>query len=341
MSAARLSVIVPMYDEADNVAPLLEAIHAALADYTMRWELIVVDDGSRDDTLARLKAARPRYGEHVRIIELARNFGQTAAMQAGIDAARGEIIATLDGDLQNDPRDIPRLVERLVREDLDLLVGWRRQRDDGFWLRRLPSHVANFLNGRLTGVRLHDYGCTLKVFRASAMRRVRLYGEMHRFIPTWIVTMTSARRVSEAAVNHRARQFGRSKYGIMRTYRVLLDLLSMYFFLRFRSRPGHFFGGVGMLLGLVGALILAYLGYAKLVLGESIGTRPLLMIGVLLVLAAIQFVTTGVLAEFIARTYFESADVRSYAVRSATEVEDATQGWFVERRRVVRMARPH
>ncbi|MBI3899239.1 MAG: glycosyltransferase [Gammaproteobacteria bacterium] len=274
MSRARLSVVVPMFDEAENVAPMLECIHAALANCDVPWELIVIDDGSSDDTLARLTIARRRYGEHVRIIELERNFGQTAAMQAGIDAARGDVIAILDGDLQNDPGDIPRLVERLLREDLDLLVGWRRHRRDGLWLRRAPSRVANFLIGRLTGVRVHDYGCTLKVLRASVAKRVRLYGEMHRFIPTWIITVTSPRRIGEEVVNHRARSFGRSKYGITRTFRVLLDLLAMYFFLRFRARPGHFFGGVGIVLGTMGTSILAYLGYVKFLLGESIGTRP-------------------------------------------------------------------
>jgi glycosyltransferase involved in cell wall biosynthesis len=323
----RLSVVLPLYNEADSVEPLLARLHEALAGYPAAWEAILVDDGSSDDTLARLRAGRERYGSHVHVLELERNFGQTAAMQAGIDAARGEVIATLDADLQNDPIDIPRMVGRLQREDLDLVVGWRRERKDSLWLRKVPSKIANALIGRLTGVRLHDYGCSLKVYRASIAKRVRLYGEMHRFIPTWLATVTSPRRIREEVVAHHPRRYGQSKYGLKRTGGVILDLLSMYFFLRYRSRPGHFFGGLGLAVGLAGGAILGYLGYLKFGLGQDIGGRPLLLIGIVLVIAAVQLLTTGVLAEMLTRTYYESTRAAPYAVRTTTLGEPAA-GWF-------------
>lgn len=323
-----LSLVVPLYNELDNVAPLLAGIHEALADYPHPWELIAVDDGSSDGTTARLTDESGRYGPHVRVLTLQRNFGQTAAMQAGIDAARGEVIATLDGDLQNDPADIPRLVGRLLDEDIDLVVGWRRDRQDNVWSRTIPSRIANRLIGNITGVRLHDYGCSLKVYRAAVIKQVRLYGEMHRFIPAWMSVRTAPSRIREAVVNHRARQHGASKYGISRTFRVLVDLLSVYFFLRFLTRPGHFFGRIGLASGGVGLLILAYLFAQKLLFAANIGTRPLLLVGVLLVLMAVQFLTTGVLSELITRTYLAASPNSSYAVRPDGSPELADEaGW--------------
>ena len=313
--AKSLSVVIPLYEEQDNVAPLLEAVHAGLAGYAGPWELICVDDGSTDATGKRLVEQAARFGDHVRVIRLRRNFGQTAAMQAGIDAARGELIATLDGDLQNDPADIPSMVQRLVGEDLDLLVGWRRNRQDSVWLRTIPSRIANRLIGRVTGVHLHDYGCSLKVYRTSVLRGVRLFGEMHRFIPAWLALETSATRIREQVVNHRPRLRGVSKYGIDRAYRVMLDLLAVHFFLRFLARPGHFFGRFGLAFGLAGGAILAYLAVVKFLLGEDIGTRPLLAVGVLLVVVAVQFLTTGVLSELVARTYFAASGGRPYVIR--------------------------
>jgi len=313
--AERLSIVIPLYNEAENVAPLMEAVHRGLAGSPWPWELILVDDGSTDSTAAELRAARERFGAHVRVLELQRNFGQTAAMQAGIDAAAGSLVVTLDGDLQNDPADVPRLVKRLIEDDLDLLVGWRRDRQDNIWLRTIPSRIANRLIGRVTGVRLHDYGCSLKVYRASVLKGVRLFGEMHRFIPAWLALHTSPARIREEVVNHRPRLQGVSKYGIDRAYRVLLDLFSVYFFLRFLARPGHFFGRFGLAFGLSGGLILGYLGFLKLALGESIGTRPLLAVGVLLIVVAVQFLTTGVLSELVSRTYFAAAAGQSFVVR--------------------------
>ncbi len=323
----RLSIVVPLYNEEDNVEPLLASIHEALGDYPHPWELILVDDGSTDRTVARVRELAPRYGDHVRLIQLQRNFGQTAAMQAGIDAARGDVIVTLDGDLQNDPKDIPRLVKRLLEEDLDLVAGWRRDRQDNVWLRTIPSRLANRLIGRVTGVRLHDYGCTLKAFRASVLKDVRLYGEMHRFIPAWVATLTTTSRIAEEVVTHHPRRFGQSKYGIGRTFRVLLDLLAVYFFMRYRTRPGHFFGKIAFFFGGLGGLILLYLFVLKLS-GESIGTRPLFQIGILFEVMAVQFLTTGILAELLTRTYYESSDQRSYAVRDEQTLQlEKEAGW--------------
>jgi glycosyltransferase involved in cell wall biosynthesis len=320
----RLSVVVPMYNEQDNVDPLVREVSAGLAEYDAPWELILVDDGSADETPQRMRAAAAAYGKFVRVVTLQRNFGQTAAMQAGIDMARGDVIATLDGDLQNDPRDIPRLVDRLVDDELDLIVGWRKDRKDNLWLRKIPSRIANRLISRVTHVELQDYGCSLKVYRSSVIKGVRLYGEMHRFIPAWMALITAPARIKQEPVNHRARQHGQSKYGISRTFRVLLDLLSVYFFMRFVARPGHFFGSIGLLSGAVGGVILSYLLVVKLFLGEDIGTRPLLLAGVLLVVMAVQFLTTGVLSELIARTYFSPAPNMSYQVRNTAEVAAVT-----------------
>ncbi len=320
-----LSIVIPMYDESDNVAPMLERVHEGLSLYPGPWELICVDDGSRDGTGERLRTQAPRYGDHVRVIELRRNFGQTAAMQAGLDAARGALIATLDGDLQNDPADIPRMVGELQERDLDLLQGWRKDRRDGLLLRKVPSRIANRLIAKVAGIDLHDYGCSLKVYRAEVIKRVRLFGEMHRFIPVWVAGVTDPSRIGETVVHHEARQFGESKYGISRTFRVLLDLLAAFFFLRYRARPGHFFGSIGLVFGLVGTLIMVYLLAVKFGMGENIGDRPLLFVGILFLVFSIQLLTTGVLAELLARTFFESADHPNYSVVRQSDPERA--GW--------------
>jgi glycosyltransferase involved in cell wall biosynthesis len=312
-----LSVIVPMYNEAENVEPFLDRIHLALEPYPWPWEVVLVDDGSTDATPSELARCAAIRGPHVRVVRLRRNFKQTAAMQAGIDAARGSVIATLDGDLQNDPIDIPRMVGRLLDEDLDLVAGWRKDRQDN-QLRKIPSRIANRLIARMTGVYLRDYGCSLKVFRGSAIKSVRLYGEMHRFIPAWLATVTTPRRIAQEVVTHHARVFGQSKYGISRTFRVVLDLIFVYFFMRYRTRPGHFFGGIGIMLGALGGLILAYLAGVKFFLGESIGTRPLLFGGLFLVIAGVQMVTSGVLAELLARVYYEFSGTHAYLADEAS-----------------------
>jgi len=310
-----LSVVIPFYNEGENVDHLVEELHEAMAGSPWRWEAVLVDDGSEDDTVARMEGAREKFGAHITVVALQRNFGQTAATQAGIDMASGEMVATLDGDRQNDPADILPLARRLLDEGLDLVVGWRKNRKDGFILRRIPSILANRLIGRVTGVRLHDYGCSLKVYRSSVLRSVRLYGEMHRFIPAWFASATAPGRIAEEVVNHRPRVAGRTKYGIGRTWKVLLDLLSVHFFMRYWTRPGHFFGSIGLAFGAVGGLILAYLGWVKFGLGEDIGTRPLLLVGVVLVIASLQFLTTGIVTELLTRTYFESTDAKPYLAR--------------------------
>lgn len=327
LPAHRLSVVVPMYNEVENAVPMLDELHEALADYPHPWELIVVDDGSTDGTGAVLERAAARLGSHVHVLRLLRNFRQTAAMQAGIDAARGDVVVTLDGDQQNDPRDIPRLVARLLRDDLDLVAGWRRVREDGFWLRRIPSRIANRVIRRATGLQFQDLGCSLKVFRADVLRRVRLYGEMHRFIPAWLATVTSPARMVEEPVNHRPRTRGQSKYGLSRTFRVLSDLVAIRFFLHFGSRPGHFFGGAGLAVGLVGAAILAWLALEKLQ-GAAIGTRPLLALGFFLLIAGMQFITTGVLAELLIRVYYEGRHAKPYHQRDPWVPTADEQGWW-------------
>jgi glycosyltransferase involved in cell wall biosynthesis len=319
----KLSIVIPMYNEQENVEPMLSHVHQGLEAYPHPWELVLVDDGSADETGRLLRKEAGKYGSHVRIVNLQRNFGQTAAMQAGIDVARGDVIATLDGDLQNDPADIPRMVMRLQEEDLDLVAGWRKSRKDNL-LRRIPSRLANRLIRKITKVNLHDYGCTLKVLRSNVIKHVRLYGEMHRFIPAWIATRTTPARIKEEVVSHYPRQFGESKYGISRTFRVLLDLLAVYFFMRYRAMPGHFFGKIGFISAAMGSLGLAYLFVLKFFLGEDIGTRPLLLISVLFIVLAVQLITTGVLSELISRTYYETGDIKSYTIYNQEEIEAAS-----------------
>ncbi len=316
----RVSIVIPIYNEQENIAPLLQRLQSAMADYSNPWELILVDDGSIDNTALNLEKEREKYGSHVRALYLQRNYGQTAAMQAGIDAARGDVIVTLDGDLQNEPNDIPRLIKRLIDEDLDLVAGWRKNRQDDLFLRKIPSRIANRLIAKITGVKLHDYGCSLKAYRSEIIKNVRLYGEMHRFIPAWIATKTQPNRIKEEVVSHHARELGESKYGIMRTFRVLLDLLSVYFFMRYSARPGHFFGKLGFISGALGSIILLYLLGIK-ISGGDIGGRPLLLVGVVLILASLQFFTTGILGELMSRTYYESGNGRAYSLRNTSDAK--------------------
>ena len=315
MRPVELSLVVPVFNEEESVGPLVDRICLAMARYSDRWELILIDDGSTDATLVNARKHIGREGLTLRIVELQRNFGQTAAMQAGIDAATGRLIATMDGDLQNDPKDIPSMVAELERRELDLLVGWRRNRQDGLLLRKIPSWCANYLIGSITGVKLHDYGCSLKIYRASIIKQVKLMGEMHRFIPAWVAGVVPSSRIGEMVVTHHARQHGQSKYGISRTFRVILDLLSVMFFMRYKARPGHFFGSLGLGLGGISALVMLYLFVDKFVLGNDIGTRPMLMVGIVFMLSSVQLITTGILAEMIARTYYRDDTSPNYIVR--------------------------
>ena len=303
-----LSVVIPMHREEDNVVPMLKSVHEGLAPYPGPWELIVVDDGSTDDTAPRLLAEAAKYGPHVRVLRLARNHGKTSALQTGWDLARGEIIATLDGDLQNDPADIPRMVRELDARQLDMLTGKRAKRQDAWLNRKLPSMIANWLIGYVTGIRITDYGCGLQVCRAHVLKRIRLYGEMHRFIPVWAAMQIAPSRIAETPVKHYARQFGESKFGISRTFRVILDLLTVFFFLRYKDRPGHFFGSIGLLLGFLGSTAMSYLLFIKIAFGESIGTRPLFLTAILLLIFSMQFLTTGVLAEMLSRVLYRGGD---------------------------------
>ncbi|NWG72902.1 MAG: glycosyltransferase family 2 protein, partial [Parvularculaceae bacterium] len=287
----QVSVVIPIYNEEENLLDLVERVGTAMARSGRSFELICIDDGSRDGS-AQLMAELAETRSWFKPLYLIRNYGQSAALQAGFDAARGEYIVTLDGDLQNDPDDVPALLQLMEeRPDVDMISGWRKDRQDRTLSRKIPSMLANRIISRVTGVGLHDYGCALKLYRAQVIGDLRLYGELHRFIPALAADVGA--KVLEVPVRHHPRTRGQSKYGIDRTVRVVLDLLWIKFLMRFLHRPMHAFGGVGVALGLGGGLILAYLAFDKLVLGHSIGGRPLLLLGALLVLIGVQLVATG------------------------------------------------
>lgn len=308
-----VSIVIPIYNEYDNLPDLIEQVAQAMLPTGLNWELICVDDGSRDGSdrlLAELAQDRP----WLRPLFLNRNYGQSTAMQAGFDAARGAILVTLDGDLQNDPADIPRLLKELnAHPEIDILSGWRINRQDKTWSRKIPSRIANWLISRVTGIQLHDYGCSLKLYRREALRHVKIYGELHRFIPA--LAGQFGARVMEVPVNHRPRIRGQSKYGIDRTVRVLLDLLWVKFLLHFLHRPMHAFGGLGAAMLLVGFLILLVLSFEKFILGEHIGGRPLLLLGVMLTLMGVQFLGLGVIVEMLTRIYHEPGGGKQYVLR--------------------------
>ena len=306
-----ISVVVPLYNEEDNVQLLYEEIKGVLDTMAEQAEIVFVDDGSRDTTLAKLEVIQAG-DDHVRVVSLRRNFGQTAAMTAGFDHARGGVIITMDGDLQNDPHDIPQLVGKL-NEGYDVVTGWRHDRQDAFLSRRLPSQLANRLISRVTGVGLHYYGCTLKAFRREVIDNINLYGEMHRFIPAIASGMGIS--FTEVKVNHRARRFGTSKYGISRTIRVVLDLITVKFMLSYATRPLHVFGTVGVVSSLLGVTIGLILTVQRQLFGIGLANRPLLLLAVLLIFMGIQFITIGLLAELVVRTYHESQKKPIYYVR--------------------------
>jgi glycosyltransferase involved in cell wall biosynthesis len=306
-----ISVTVPICNEAGTLPELHRRILGALEELGRPWELILINDGSTDaseEILDDLAEHDPR----VKVVHFRRNFGQTAAMMAGFDFAKGDVIIPLDGDLQNDPADIPVLLAKLD-EGFDVVSGWRKDRQDRTVSRKLPSTAANAVISRVTGVRLHDYGCALKLYRADVIRGLRLYGELHRFIPALAAEVGA--NIIEVPVRHHARTRGVSKYGIDRTFRVLLDLLWIKFLMRFLHRPLQAFGGVGLALGAAGFLILAYLTYEKLALGAEIGGRPLLLLGVLLALIGVQLVATGLIGELLTRIYHEPQGRPQYLLR--------------------------
>ncbi len=305
-----LSVVIPVYNEEENVEPLIVEIEAALAPLGKSYEIVMVDDGSNDATFAKLRSIHERLGQ-LKVVRLKRNFGQTAALAAGLARARGAVVILMDGDGQNDPADIPALLRKLD-EGNDLVAGWRHNRQDPFLNRRLPSMIANQLISFTTHVKLHDYGCTLKAMRQDVARNLRLYGEMHRFIPA--IAYERGARIAELKVNHRPRLRGTSKYGISRTLRVVLDLLTVKFLSSYSTRPSHVFGPIGLGSALLGFIIGLYLSAQKLLYGQDIGGRPLLLLSILLIFIGFQFVTMGLLGEMLARTYHESQDRPVYVV---------------------------
>ncbi len=307
----KLSVVIPIYNEEENIQLLYDELKEVLQGIDRSYEIVFVDDGSSDrslEFLERIQQQDPR----VIVVSFRRNFGQTAAMAAGFDYATGEVIVTMDGDMQNDPHDIPGLLEKMD-EGYDLVSGWRYNRQDAFINRKLPSMIANKIISKVTGVHLHDYGCTLKIFRKEITKGIRLYGEMHRFIPAIASGMGS--RIAEVKVNHRPRRFGTSKYGITRTIRVILDLMTVKFLLSYATRPIQVFGLLGILCGLLGFSIALIMTFQRQFLGIPLGNRPLLLLAVLLIFMGMQFISMGLLGELQARTYHEAQNKTIYAVR--------------------------
>ncbi len=310
-------MVIPVFNEEGNLAALHQELTAALERFGKRYEILFIDDGSTDASFALMKSLHHR-DEHVRVVRFRKNFGQTAALAAGFAEARAPVIVTLDADLQNDPKDIPGLVERLDA-GFDMVCGWRKDRKDAFLVRKLPSRIANWLISVTTGVHLHDYGCTLKAFRAEVVRGLQLYGEMHRFIPA--VASGFGVSIDEMVVLHRPRRAGQSKYGISRTVRVILDLITVKFLLDFSHRPLQVFGLAGLSMGAVGFALGCYLTWVKFGLGEPIGGRPLLLFSALLMIFGVQLVSLGLIGELQARTYHENRSAPRYAIREKLDRE--------------------
>ncbi len=319
--AIDLSIVIPVLNEVENLRFVVEEIAVALGQANLRYEIIIVDDGSEDGSFELAQELHMDYPQ-VGIIRFRRNFGQTAAFAAGFDFSRGQVIVTMDADRQNDPADIPSLLEKLA-EGTDVVNGWRQDRQDAFIFRKVPSFIANRLIAGSTGVKLHDRGCSLRAFRVDVVRELKLYGEMHRFIPE--IASTAGFTMAEVPVHHRPRTAGSSKYGLSRTLRVVLDLLTILFLRRYSARPMHLFGGLGIASGTVGFLMALYLAWIKILAGikdgvegyrsVQIGDRPLLMLAVLLMILGVQFLLMGLLAELIVRTYHESQGKPTYYVR--------------------------
>ncbi len=306
--SVKLSVVVTVYNEEENIVPLIERVKEAMDG--IDYELIYVDDGSSDGTL---KALREQMYDRLVVVEFRRNYGQSAALMAGIDVAQGEFIATMDGDLQNDPSDLPKMLQMAEEQNLDMVAGERANRQDGVLLRKIPSWIANYIIRTSSGVHLRDYGCAIRVMRAEVAKDLGLYGELHRFIPVLVSLETG--RIKQIAVKHHARQFGVSKYGLGRTFKVVSDLLLMLFFKRYMARPMHLFGNSGIVMLVVGVLINLYLLGLK-VMGNDIWGKPLMILGLILLLGGIQFITIGIIVEIQIRTYYESQNKRPYRIRT-------------------------
>lgn len=305
-----VSIVVPLYNEEENVDILHERLREALEQMGLEYEILYVDDGSTDTTLSKLEAIQLK-DKSVVVLSLRRNFGQTAAFAAGFDFARGDIVVTMDGDLQNDPKDIPKMLELI--KDYDLVSGWRKKRKDPFFTRRVPSILANWVISKVTGVKLHDYGCSLKAYRRDVIKNLKLYGEMHRFIPA--VASWYGVRVAEVETTHHPRLRGKSKYGLSRTIKVILDLITVKFLQSFSTKPLQFFGPIGLFSGAMGFLISLYLSIEKIFIGKPIGGRPLLLLGVLLIIVGIQLIGMGLLGEMLVRVYHESQRKPIYVIK--------------------------
>ena len=317
MNKPLLSVVITVYNEEDNIQPLLQATYAALSG--MNYEVILVEDGSTDRTVAEVK----KYANtRTKLVIFNRNYGQTTALAAGIDQATGEYIATMDGDLQNDPTDLPGMLQKAIDEEWDVVAGRRANRKDGFVLRKIPSKIANWIIRNSTNVHLKDYGCTLRVYKAEIAQNMGLYGELHRFIP--VLAKQQGAKMTEVDVKHHPRIHGTSKYGLSRTFKVMADLILMLFFQKYFQRPIHLFGGLGLLAFLLGGIINVYLLVLK-IMGEDIWGRPILILGFMLILAGIQLITTGIIAEIIVRTYFESQDKKTYRIKGLYTGEQEVQ----------------
>ena len=310
-----ISIVIPVFNEAENLEPLHQEIVTALEGMGRPFEVLFIDDGSVDPSWTVLRGLQNK-DRRIRLIRLRRNFGQTAALAAGFDYARGEIIVSLDADLQNDPGDIPALIRKL-EEGYDIVSGWRKSRKDKFFSRRVPSVIANSLISRLTRVKLHDYGCTLKAFRSEVIKNVKLYGELHRFIPA--IASQLGVRISEVEVNHRPRVHGKSKYSIFRFTKVVLDLLTVKFLLSYSTRPLQIFGLIGLGSSVVGLVISIWLSIQRLFFGQSLANRPLLLLAVLLIVIGFQFIMLGLLAEIMVRAYHESSGKTIYVTREVLE----------------------
>lgn len=310
-----ISIVVPIYNEVESIPHLVDAIASSVRNQNISYEIVCIDDGSSDGS-AEILRSMARERDDLRAILLRRNYGQTPAMAAGFQYAQGNIVVTMDGDLQNDPADIPRLLDKIY-EGYDLVSGWRKERQDDALTRLLPSKIANWIIGRVTGVKLHDYGCSLKAYRAELVADMNLYGELHRFLPA--LAFIEGARITEMPVRHHARRFGSSKYGLGRTFRVVMDLLTIFFMKKFLTRPMHVFGIAGLGSMVLGTAIGIYLTILKLGFGQSIGDRPLLILAVLMVVAGIQIFCFGLLAELLMRTYHESQNRPIYRVREVIE----------------------
>ncbi len=306
-----ISVVIPVFNEAENLPELLQKVNSSLESMGRPFEIIVIDDGSTDNTNILLRDLKAKYPA-LKAVIFRRNFGQSAAMTAGFDLAGGQVVVSMDGDLQNDPADIPMLVKKL-EEGYDIVSGWRKDRKDAMLSRKIPSRIANRLIAKTTGVELHDYGCSLKAYRQEVAKNLLLYGELHRFIP--VLASLQGARYAEVVVRHHPRSRGSSKYGISRTYRVILDLLLMLFFQKFATRPLQFFGLTGGLMLAAGILIELYLTFLKLFMGMDIGNRPLLILGVLFIICGLLLSGIGLLAELIIRTYYEASGKHIYFIR--------------------------